>query len=141
VFPGFRDFYEQAGVHASYGRIEPRDGRTFTETLDLALASGEPLVQIDTWNDYGEGTVIEPTRDDGFRSLEAIQQRANSRRTSSPRFAAADLRLPVALYDLRKRYANDAATNEALEKISALLFASDCVAARKAIEQLKSSAR
>ena len=29
--------------------------------LDRALRSGAPLVQIATWNDFGEGTAIEPT--------------------------------------------------------------------------------
>jgi len=60
--PGFKDIYKQAGVHASYGIIASRAGLTLSESLSQALESKAPLIQIATWNDYGEGTMIEPTR-------------------------------------------------------------------------------
>ena len=34
VFPGYRDIYEEAEVHDSYGSIDYRDGETFAETLE-----------------------------------------------------------------------------------------------------------
>jgi len=37
VFPGFKDIYKQAAVHDSYGTISDRDGKTFAESLDLAM--------------------------------------------------------------------------------------------------------
>jgi len=113
VFPGFQDIYQQAGVHESYGSIAPRDGQTFTETLDLALNSKAQVIQIATWNDYGEGTVIEPTRGHGYRYLEQLQRLKKAG-------SVADLRLPVMLYQLRKR-GGDAAE---LDRAAALLFAS-----------------
>lgn len=117
AFPGFHDIYKQAGVSNSYGSIAERDGATFAETLDLALQSGAPITQLATWNDYGEGTVIEPTRSNGYRYLEAVQAR------KAKRFTAADLRLPVALYQLRKRAAGDADATRELDAAAALLFA------------------
>ena len=75
VFPGYHDFYAQAGVGPSYGFIDGRDGKTFAESLDQAMKSGAPIVQVATWNDYGEGTQIEPTVARGTRDLEAIQRR------------------------------------------------------------------
>jgi hypothetical protein len=93
AFPGFKDIYKQAGVRDSYGSIAARDGKTLAESLELALKSKAPIIQMATWNDYGEGTVIEPTRNNGFRCLEALP-RCGSK---------ADLRLPVMLYQLRKR--------------------------------------
>ena len=97
VFPGFHDIYAQAGLHESYGRIEARFGETFAETLDRAMQSGSKLIQIATWNDYGEGTGIEPTLNQGYRYLDRLQG------VLRPGQAAADLRLPAELYRLRKR--------------------------------------
>lgn len=75
AFPGYRDFYAQAGAGTSYGSIDYRDGQTFAESLDQAMKSGSPIVQIATWNDYGEGTGIEPTAARGLRDLEVVQRR------------------------------------------------------------------
>jgi hypothetical protein len=75
AFPGYHDFYAQAGVGQSYGLIESREGQTLVESLDQAMKSGAPIVQLATWNDYGEGTVLEPTTERGTRDLEAIQHR------------------------------------------------------------------
>lgn len=110
AFPGFQDFYQQAGVHASYGGIASRAGLTLSESLAQALESKAPLVQIATWNDYGEGTMIEPTRSSGFRYLEKLPRCGNP----------ADLRLPVMLYHLRKRGGD----NRKLDEAAALMFTS-----------------
>lgn len=111
AFPGFKDIYKRAGVHESYGSIAARDGKTLAESLEFAMKSKAPLVQIATWNDYGEGTVIEPTRNNGYRCLEALP-RCGSK---------ADLRLPVMLYQLRKRGGDVAKLDRAAE----MLFASE----------------
>lgn len=96
AFPGFHDVYEQAGVQASHGFIDAREGRTLEETLGRALASGAPLVQIATWNDFGEGTQVEPTRDGGYRNLEIVQ-----RLLLGPDAPADALRLPARILALR----------------------------------------
>jgi hypothetical protein len=75
AFPGYRDFYAQAGVGKSYGSIDYRAGQTFAESFDQAMKSGSPVVQIATWNDYGEGTGIEPTAERGTRDLEVVMRR------------------------------------------------------------------
>lgn len=98
VFPGFNDIYQRAGVHPSYGSIDDRDGATFSETLGYALKGKDRLVQIATWNDYGEGTVIEPAWNHGYRHVEALQKS----RPGIP-YSPEDLRLPAQLYRLRKR--------------------------------------
>jgi acetyl esterase/lipase len=124
AFPGFKDIYKQAGVGESFGGIPSRMGATFAESLDLALKAGSPMVQIATWNDYGEGTVIEPTRGAGYKYLEILQKRLNVR-SHGP----ADLRLPVMLYQLRKRIGGDAALGAQLNQAAQLLFESKCVEA------------
>lgn len=74
AFPGYRDFYAQAGVGKSYGFIDYRDGKTFVESFDRAMKSGSAIVQVATWNDYGEGTGIEPTAERGLRDLEVVMR-------------------------------------------------------------------
>jgi len=75
VFPGYRDIYKEAKLHESYGFIDSRKGVTLEETFDLALKCKSDIVQISTWNDYGEGTVVEPTTNRGYQYLSAIQKR------------------------------------------------------------------
>ena len=55
AFPGFKDIYESAKVGKSYGYIDHRNGKTFSESLNLALAEKTSFIQIATWNDFGEG--------------------------------------------------------------------------------------
>ena len=99
VFPKFHDIYQQAGVHKSYGYLDDQGGKTFEQTLEMAWQSNSELIQVATWNDYGEGTMIEPTKEFAYRYLESIQRRfrADKKFTHTPR----DLRLPVILYQLR----------------------------------------
>lgn len=75
AFPGYHDFYREAHQGKSYGFIHDREGVTFQKTLDQAFQSKAPIIQIATWNDYGEGTVIEPTQEAGHRYLEILQQK------------------------------------------------------------------
>lgn len=130
AFPGFHDIYQEAGLHDSYGHIDHRDGKTFTETLDLTLTSDAKVIQIATWNDYGEGTVIEPSRNHGYRYLEELQ-----RRRRSP-FSPDDLRLPTRLYKLRQQHAVNRRAQEQLDEATELLFAAKCDEARALLEAL-----
>lgn len=102
AFPRFHDIYQEAKIHESWGRIDDNDGRTFTQTLEQALRSGLPLVQIATWNDWGEGTMIEPSVEFGYRDLMAVQQLRRQQNPAHPTVAEDDLRLPLRLYRLRK---------------------------------------
>lgn len=74
AFPGYRDFYAQAGAGKSYGSIDYRAGKSFAESFEQAMKSGAPIVQVATWNDYGEGTGIEPTITRSTRDLEVIMR-------------------------------------------------------------------
>lgn len=105
AFPRFDDFYKDAGIGAGYGKIPDAGGTTYETTLSDALGRGAPAVQVATWNDWGEGTQIEPSVEFGYRDLETTQR---LRRRIDPKFAfmPADLRLPTRLYELRKRNAN-----------------------------------
>jgi hypothetical protein len=117
AFPGFRDIYEEAGIASETRVLDPEQGETFRYTLDLAIEQEPDVVQLITWNDYGESTSIEPTEEFGYRYLERVQA---TRRTTDPEgfpFAAEDLRLPLRLYELRKAYAGDAEVQAQLDGV------------------------
>ena len=130
VFPGYRDIYEEAGKRPSYGFIDHLDGETFAETFDFALKRNSPIIQIATWNDYGEGTVVEPTREFGYRYLEHIQKHADDDFPYGPDA----LRLPVILYQLKKRHERHPARMKELERATDLLFVGKYNEARSVIE-------
>lgn len=72
IAPGFDD----AGTD-SWGsgnrRHQPRDGaETLKGTMSRALVGDPEIVQIVTWNDFNEGTEIEPTVEEGFLMLDTI---------------------------------------------------------------------
>lgn len=97
AFPGYHDIYAEASEGDSYGRIEERDGKTFDETLQLAEDNKSRLIQIATWNDFGEGTAIEPTEEHGYRYLETIQRRRR------PQADPSELRIPFRQFQRQKK--------------------------------------
>ena len=139
AFPRFLDIYAEAGVHASWGRVDDDGGRTFARTLDLALAMQPPFVQIATWNDWGEGTVIEPSVEFGTRDLELLQR---TRRRLTPGFTATKdhLSLPDRLLALR-RSADDAAGQARLDAVATLIGRLEMAAAGDALRAIETSAR
>jgi len=72
AYPGFHDFYQEGGWGPSYFFIGHEGTTTFSRTLNRALASDVPFVQAGTWNDYGEGTMIEPTREFGTGFIQVL---------------------------------------------------------------------
>lgn len=102
AYPRFRDYYKTAGIGPGYGGIDDADGKTYERTLADAIGRGAPVVQVATWNDWGEGTQIEPSTEFGNRDLIATQ---TARRKIDPtfKFAAAALELPYRLFSLRKK--------------------------------------
>ena len=123
AYPRFHDYYKEAGVHDSWGRLEDRGGRTFEWTLKEALESKAAVVQLATWNDWGEGTMIEPSVEFGYRDLETIQRLRRRYRAKAVPYTTSDLRLPMRLYKLRKAYARNRALQSQLRKVSNALFA------------------
>ena len=130
AFPRFDDIYEQAGLHKSYGAIPDDRGRTFATTLRDAVTADKPFVQIATWNDWGEGTSIEPSLEYGTRDLEAIQQIRRERIDPTFPHAAKSLSLPLKLLGLRK---TSAATPGTLDAIANLIATGDTAEAERCI--------
>jgi hypothetical protein len=98
VFPGYHDCYAETGQGPSYGFIPRDDGKTLEAAWDLAVGARPAFIQIATWNDYGEGTAIEPAVKEGYKALEQLQVRL------APQAKPADLRLPLVLLELRRKH-------------------------------------
>lgn len=138
AFPAFHDIYSEAGVRSSYGYLDPADGETFRLTLSRALEAGAEIIQLATWNDYGEGTIIEPTEEFGYERLEIVQQtRAEIDATFNADTPA--LTLPIRLFTLRKAHPDDEAINGQLDAVFDALIAGDFVLADEILQGLESS--
>jgi hypothetical protein len=123
AFPGFHDIYEEAGVGSSYGYLDAKHGETFEFTLQNALENDPDLIQIVTWNDYGEGTNIEPTMEYEYQYLEMIQQFKVEHIDKEFPYSPADLRIPLQIFNLRKQYEGDAQVNVQLDNAVVAILA------------------
>ena len=89
VYPGFHDFYAEGGWGDSYFYIDHKNGDTIDQMVQMAMQYEHKggrychtilstsffsvnMHQLVTWNDFGEGTMMEPTREFGFGSLIAL---------------------------------------------------------------------
>ncbi len=97
AFSGFHDIYRQAGHGFSYGYLDYAEGRTFKLTFDAAEQAYPDIIQVATWNDYGEGAIIEPTIERGYKELEYLQ---DNKKEWDEEFSYNynDLRAPIGLY-------------------------------------------
>jgi hypothetical protein len=136
AFPGFHDIYEEAGQRKSYGFIDDRNGDTLRDTLRTAMEGPTRVVQLITWNDYGEGTVIEPTHEHGYRHLEIILAARRREAGDAFPFRPADLRLPAELLGRRRQHASDAAGTAQLDAVADALIRGDVNEARKRLARL-----
>jgi hypothetical protein len=117
AFPRFHDFYHRAGARQFWGYLSDRHGDTFRESLSRSLTNSSAIAQIVTWNDFGEGSMIEPTREYGYRDLSVIQD--FRRQYLDPSYAGNtnDLTLALRFYKLRKKFASDPAVSAQLDNI------------------------
>ena len=136
AYPRFDDIYAEAGIGANLGHVADRDGATFRSSLEASQKMAAPAVQLVTWNDWGEGTMIEPSREYGTRDLQSVQQ--HRRRHVEKGFAAtaADLELPRRLLELR-RTITAAEGKERLDRLAGLLRQGQYDAARAELKTLE----
>jgi hypothetical protein len=121
AYPGFQDFYKQGGWGNTLFLISYNGIGTLQNCLNLAKTSGTNYLQLITWNDYGEGTMIEPTLDFNFSSLQTIQQYTGVSYTIS------ELQLIYKWYTLRKKYIGNAVVEQQLVQAYNDLVALDVI--------------
>ncbi|MEO8712947.1 MAG: glycoside hydrolase family 71/99-like protein [Parafilimonas sp.] len=105
AYPGFKDFYAQGGWGNTLFTLDHNGTSTLQSTLDLAKTSNLANIQLITWNDFGEGTMIEPTAEFDYSFLETIQKYTGVTYTKT------ELQLIYNWYILRKKYK----TNKTIE--------------------------
>ncbi|MEO1414672.1 MAG: glycoside hydrolase family 71/99-like protein [Bacteroidota bacterium] len=111
IYPGFHDFYEEGGAGSSFGYVPHNSGQTLTNTISTTVDAGVPVIQLVTWNDFGEGTMFEPTQEFGFQFLEQIQQLAGVS------YDKTDLERVYQYYLERKENVGNAPAQETLDEI------------------------
>lgn len=122
AFPRFHDIYQQAGVGSSFGFLGDQYGNTLRETLSRAMTNASAIVQVATWNDFGEGTIVEPTlsgisgcalndtnqpaTEYGYTDLGIIQDMRREYLDAGFPCHTNDLALALRLFNLRESYGN-----------------------------------
>ncbi len=114
AYPGFKDFYSEGGWGESFGwEIEMNDGETLETTLNKAKSKGIENLQLITWNDFGEGTMIEPTLEFGYTMLEIMQE------FTGVSYTKTELEYIKLQFDYRKEHKDDQAIQTLLDQSSA----------------------
>ncbi|MFP2907864.1 glycoside hydrolase family 71/99-like protein [Pyxidicoccus sp. 3LFB2] len=110
AYPGFHTFYTAGGWGGPTWSIPHNGLSSFNQTLELAKNSSVNHIQLATWNDYGEGTMLEPTREFGYGFLTSLQQQLGVP------YSQRELELINTLYQQRKQYAGNAAKQAQLDE-------------------------
>lgn len=111
AFPGFHDFYQQGGWGDSYGNVAHNDGITLTNTLNLTKSYTVPYLQLVTWNDFGEGTMFEPTVEFEYKYLETVQD------YTGVTYRKSDLETIHTYFLKRKEHKGDAEAQKTLDSV------------------------
>lgn len=114
AYPGFNDFYDEGGAGPGYFYIPHYYGSTLAETFNKAgqYRDDIDMLQLATFNDFGEGTMFEPTRETGFDYMVKVQE------YTGVDYGEADLKVVHRLYVLRKFFADDAEVQQQLDQAS-----------------------
>lgn len=74
AYPGFKDYYKEGGWgDAVLAPIDYKNGTLFGDLLKMAKDKNVNYLQLITWNDFGEGTMIEPTKEFEYQFLTQLQ--------------------------------------------------------------------
>jgi len=137
AFPRFHDIHHSAGVRDYIGYLGDQKGRIFVETLTRAFTNRSSFVQIVTWNDFGEGTMVEPTVEYGFRDLGIIQELRRSYVEPNFIYTTNDLALPGRIFELRRIAATNAAMSQVLDAVTANIMSGHLYSARRLLNELQ----
>ncbi len=135
AYPRFVDIYKEATVNEGYADIEDADGATFRSSLAYAFAAKSSLIQLATWNDWGEGTIIEPSIEYEYRDLEIFQRMLMAKGGRPLATVSTDLRLPHRLLALRRLNRHE---EQRLNAIALNIASGELMLAKHQIEYLES---
>jgi hypothetical protein len=139
AFPRFHDIYAQAGTGTSYGYLDDAGGHTLSDTLTRALTNNSAVVQVVTWNDFGEGTVVEPTVEYGYRDLGIIQNLRRQYLDPSFPHHTNDLAIALRFYNRRKQSDKNPAISQELDRIFTSIISGNLSTANSRLADLESN--
>ena len=70
---GFHDYYAEGGWGEGLYELPDPTGTRFADLLAYNAAQNPDIIQLNTWNDFGEGTMLEPTAEFGYKYLSDLQ--------------------------------------------------------------------
>ena len=112
AYPGFIDYYSQGGWSDDiHWIIDHKNGETLNETLQKASDANVDYLQLITWNDFGEGTILEPTLEFEYDYLEKIKAYAS---VSGNNLAFSQIHK---LYQLRKQFKSNESVQKKLDQV------------------------
>jgi hypothetical protein len=117
AFPRFHDIYQKSAVRNYWGYLGDRHGDTLRESLGRAMTNSSDIVQIVTWNDFGEGSMVEPTQEYGYRDLGIIQDFRRQYLEHEFSFTTNELAMALRFYNLRRRYSTNTPVSAELDRI------------------------
>lgn len=125
AYTGFKGFYKDGGWGDNpIPEIDHKGGALFKELLAMAQKYKVDHLQLITWNDFGEGTMIEPTVEFGYTFLTALQE------FSKVSYKTEILELVYELYNLKQEVKN----KDAVHKLEQAFY---CLVSLK-VEEAKS---
>ena len=140
AFPRFHDIYQRTGSRNYWGYLGDHNGETLRATLKQAMTNSSTIVQIVTWNDFGEGTVVEPTKEYGYRDLGLIQDLRRQHLDSNFSLHTNDLTLALRFYTLRRQSATNAVLAAGLNDTFTNIVSGKLEAALLQLKQFESEA-
>ena len=122
--------YKEGGWGNGYQFYDDLNGQLFDQTLQRARGFNINLLQVITWNDFGEGTIVEPTREFGYSRLEQIQS------FLGVTYREPELSLAVKLYQKRKKYLGKVLENKELDQVFYYLISLQLDKAKALLDKL-----
>ena len=136
AFPRFHDIYQRAGVRNYWGYLGDRHGDTLRETLSRGMTNSSAIVQVVTWNDFGEGSMVEPTQEYGYRDLRIIQDFRRQYLESDFSRNTNDLTMALRFYNLRRQYLTNIVVSAELDRIFTNIVSGKIEVANLQLDQL-----
>ena len=100
------------------------------------MTNSAAIVQIVTWNDFGEGTMVEPTREYGFRDLGILQDLRREHLQPDFSFRTNDLALALEFYKARRKRHSSPARSAQLDRVFTNLLSGRISVAREDLGKL-----
>ncbi len=139
AFPRFHDIYQQAGVRDYWGYLGDKKGEILRATLSRALTNNSWMAQVVTWNDFGEGTMVEPTTEYGYRDLAAIQDHRRTYLDPTFSYQTNDLKIAARLFNLRNKFKTDDVAKRKLDAVFDSVIANNTSLANRQLSEFETN--